>query len=70
MKFNAPVGRWNDVHTHDWHLFSREPITETTAVAPTKEEDTWGCWDIKTVGYIETWYCTGCRVVEEREAPV
>ena len=58
-----PLGRWNDVHAHDWRLFARSPQYDTELT-----EDGGAIMATEQSGWLEIWYCTGCRVVEEREA--
>jgi hypothetical protein len=55
-----------DAGPHDWRLFSR---AEQLEYEFTDYERAYENALITSTGWKETWYCTRCRLVEEREVP-
>lgn len=51
---------------HDWRLLSRERMSEHE-YEPQEGAPGYGNVRIIPIGWRETWYCTRCRTVEERE---
>ena len=54
---------------HDWRLFHREKQSDHEYVQGNQPPG-YGMMKITPTAWIETWYCTKCRVIDKRIVPI